>query len=30
VGVQWHPERTADEALGVGIFRRLVDAARAR
>lgn len=30
VGVQWHPERTADEELGVGIFRRLVDAARAR
>ncbi|QOI99421.1 MAG: type 1 glutamine amidotransferase [Phycisphaeraceae bacterium] len=26
VGVQWHPERTADEALGIGIFRGLVRA----
>ena len=30
VGVQWHPERTADPDLGVGVFRALVDAARAR
>jgi putative glutamine amidotransferase len=30
VGVQWHPERTEDEALGPGLFRSLVDAARAR
>lgn len=29
LGVQWHPERTADEALGVEIFRRLVRAAAA-
>lgn len=29
LGVQWHPERTEDERLGVGLFRRLVDAARA-
>ncbi|MEM9374052.1 MAG: gamma-glutamyl-gamma-aminobutyrate hydrolase family protein [Planctomycetota bacterium] len=28
VGVQWHPERTADEALGEGLFRRLVKAAK--
>ena len=28
IGVQWHPERTADDALGVGVFRRLVQAAR--
>jgi putative glutamine amidotransferase len=30
VGVQWHPERTQDEALGPGLFRSLVAAARAR
>jgi putative glutamine amidotransferase len=30
VGVQWHPERTADPVLGVGVFRKLVDAARPR
>lgn len=24
VGVQWHPERTADERLGIGLFRQLV------
>lgn len=28
VGVQWHPERTRHEALGVGVFRRLIDSAR--
>lgn len=28
LGVQWHPERTADAAMGVGIVRMLVDAAR--
>lgn len=28
LGVQWHPERTDDEALGLGLFRRLVGAAR--
>jgi putative glutamine amidotransferase len=27
VGVQWHPERTRDNALGVGLFRTLVRAA---
>ncbi len=26
-GVQWHPERTKDAALGVGIVKKLVDAA---
>lgn len=26
VGVQWHPERTASENLGVGVFRALVSA----
>lgn len=30
VGVQWHPERTADRALGVGIVRMLVEAAAER
>lgn len=30
VGVQWHPERTVDAALGVGVMRALVDAARRR
>lgn len=29
VGVQWHPERTADPAMGDGIVRLVVDAARA-
>lgn len=28
VGVQWHPERTGEGALGVGLFERLVGAAR--
>lgn len=28
VGVQWHPERTSDDAMGAAIFRRLVDEAR--
>jgi putative glutamine amidotransferase len=28
LGVQWHPERTAFEPLGVKLFRRLVQAAR--
>ncbi len=28
LGVQWHPERTGDGALGVGLFERLVGAAR--
>jgi putative glutamine amidotransferase len=28
VGVQWHPERTIDGALGVGLFERLVKASR--
>ena len=28
VGVQWHPERTGDGALGLGLFERLVGAAR--
>jgi putative glutamine amidotransferase len=27
VGVQWHPERTRHEALGVEVFRRLVRSA---
>jgi putative glutamine amidotransferase len=27
VGVQWHPERTADSTMGIGIIRRLVQAA---
>jgi putative glutamine amidotransferase len=30
VGVQWHPERTQAEALGPGVMRALVQAARAR
>lgn len=30
VGVQWHPERTKDPVLGIGLFRKLVDAARVR
>jgi len=28
LGVQWHPERTEDPAMGDGVIRRLVDAAR--
>jgi len=28
LGVQWHPERTADPALGDALFRSLVDASR--
>lgn len=28
LGVQWHPERTADERLGLGLFQRLVAACR--
>lgn len=28
LGVQWHPERTGDGALGIGLFERLVGAAR--
>lgn len=28
VGVQWHPERTADDRLGLGIICDLIDAAR--
>lgn len=30
VGVQWHPERTADPKLGLGVIRALVDAAKQR
>ncbi len=30
VGVQWHPERTADDAMGAAIFRRLIAAATER
>ncbi len=30
VGVQWHPERSADDAFGKGLFRALVDAANSR
>jgi putative glutamine amidotransferase len=29
LGVQWHPERTNDPQLGVGVIRRLVEAAAA-
>ena len=29
LGVQWHPERTAHEAFGDGLFRRLIEAASA-
>ncbi|MDA0802233.1 MAG: gamma-glutamyl-gamma-aminobutyrate hydrolase family protein [Planctomycetota bacterium] len=29
VGVQWHPERTDDDTLGIGMFRLLVEAAAA-
>lgn len=28
VGVQWHPERTEDATMGLGIIQQLVDAAR--
>jgi len=28
LGVQWHPERTADPALGIAIFRQLIGAVR--
>lgn len=28
IGVQWHPERTADDPLGIDLFKRLLDAAR--
>ena len=30
VGVQWHPERTPDDAMGLGVIRLLVDSARAK
>lgn len=30
LGVQWHPERTSDEHTGMGVIRRLVQAAAAR
>lgn len=30
LAVQWHPERTPDAALGAGVIRRLVEAARRR
>lgn len=29
IGVQWHPERTEDASLGLGLFHRLVEAASA-
>jgi putative glutamine amidotransferase len=29
IGVQWHPERTKDPALGLGMVKKLVDAAAA-
>jgi putative glutamine amidotransferase len=28
VGVQWHPERTQDAVLGLGVIRRFVEATR--
>ena len=28
LGVQWHPERTDDRQMGMGLFHRLVDQAR--
>jgi putative glutamine amidotransferase len=28
IGVQWHPERTGDGPLGLGLFARLIAAAR--
>ncbi|MFK7884005.1 MAG: gamma-glutamyl-gamma-aminobutyrate hydrolase family protein [Phycisphaerales bacterium] len=30
MGVQWHPERTVDAALGEGLFKRLVKAAKSK
>lgn len=30
VGVQWHPERTEDSVLGLGVIRRFVEAATRR
>ncbi|MCK6477538.1 MAG: type 1 glutamine amidotransferase [Phycisphaerales bacterium] len=30
VGVQWHPERTADERLGLDVFKALIKAATVR
>lgn len=27
LGVQWHPERTAERTLGLGLFQQLVEAA---
>lgn len=30
LGVQWHPERTRDAALGQDLFQQLIDAARRR
>lgn len=30
IGVQWHPERTTEDALGIGLFSGLVGAARER
>ncbi len=29
-GVQWHPERTTDDNVGIEVFRRLIEAARVR
>ena len=29
IGVQWHPERTTDPAVGAGVFRDLLTAAEA-
>jgi putative glutamine amidotransferase len=28
LGVQWHPERTEDQQLGIGVIRQLVDACK--
>jgi putative glutamine amidotransferase len=28
LGVQWHPERTSDAQLGLGLIQKLIDAAR--
>jgi putative glutamine amidotransferase len=30
LGVQWHPERTEDPDLGLGVFKAIVQAARNR
>jgi putative glutamine amidotransferase len=30
IGVQWHPERTPDPVLGLGIIKKHVDAAGRR